>query len=613
MKKRIISLLAYSCFWLALCVFARLLFILAQYKTSFEFRIDELTAIFLHGIKLDLSVTAYFIALPALFLIVTIWIQGNWYKTAIKWYSFFLIALSSVIIVVDAVLYSYWGFRMDYTPFTYLKTPTEAMASVSLFKIILCFLAILSLVCLFIALYKKIINKFFGGFDRIKKRIAATLFFTLLFASLIIPIRGGVGIAPINAGTVYFSPKMFLNHAAVNVIWNVGTTAFGKKPIKNPYQFEDKAVAAAIVDSLLHDKGNPMKVLNNQTPNILIIALESFSGYTIGALGGDSTVTPCFNKFAEEGILFTEFYASGNRTDKGMPAILNGYPAQPTQSIIKEPKKSQSLPSLVRILTERGYNSSFWYGGDINFANFKSFVIGSGFQNLITKNNFSSESYNSKWGVHDHILFNALKDSMQNPIEPFLTVVLTLSSHEPFDVPMETVIKGSDNMSKYKNSVFYADKSLGEFINWAKTTDWWQTTLVILVADHCGRASESQPVYSPELFKIPMLWMGGALDTTGLKITKYGDQTDIPLTVLGQLGIDAEFPFGKNLLSPESASFSFYVYNEGLGFLTDTTKYIYDHKMKSHIVKEDKGSGFTEKTGKAYLQVLFDDYLERGK
>jgi phosphoglycerol transferase MdoB-like AlkP superfamily enzyme len=200
---------------------------------------------------------------------------------------------------------------------------------------------------------------------------------------------------------------------------------------------------------------------------------------------------------------------------------------------------------------------------------------------------------------------------MQNPKKPFFTVVLTLSSHEPFDVPMETVIKGNDNMSKYKNSVFYADKSLGEFIDWAKTTEWWENTLVILVADHCARASESQPVYSPELFKIPMLWMGGALDTTGLKIAKYGDHTDIPLTLLGQLGISAEFPFGKDLLSPESASFAFYVYNEGFGFLTDTTKYIYDHKMRNHIIKADKGSDFTEKAGKAYLQVLFDDYLGR--
>ncbi|MBI5008054.1 MAG: LTA synthase family protein [Bacteroidia bacterium] len=322
-------------------------------------------------------------------------------------------------------------------------------------------------------------------------------------------------------------------------------------------------------------------------------------------------MTPNINRYAREGILFSEFFASGTRTDKAMPAILNGYPAQPAQSIIKEPKKSQSLPSLVRILSEKGYNSSFWYGGEINFANFKSFVIGSGFRSIITKEYFDPESYNSKWGVHDHILFEALKDSMKNVKEPFLNVVLTLSSHEPFDVPMETVIKGDDNISKYKNSVYYADKTLGDFIEWAKQTDWWKNTLVIMVADHCGRVSETQPVFTTELFKIPMIWTGGAVKSGSRKIDKHGDQTDIPITVLNQLGINVVFPFGKDLLSDASNSYSFYTYNEGFGFVTDSSIYVYDHKLKNQVIKEGSGSDFAERAGKAYLQVLFDDYLKR--
>lgn len=582
---------------------------LAQYKISSGFGAGELAAAFMHGIRLDVSATAYFIALPALFLVLTVWIDGNWYRIAVKWYSFLLTGMAMIIIVADSVLYSYWGFRMDYTPFLYLKTPAEAMASASLFSIICTVAAILILTSLFIAYYLKAVDKFFSDFGRVKNRIAATALFMLIFASLIIPVRGGVGIAPINAGTVYFSKDMFLNHAAVNAVWNVGNSAFEQKPTENPYVFGDKQAAHEIVDSLRKGQkhAEPVKILNNRTPNILIVMLESFSGY----LAGDSTVTPCLNRFAREGILFTEFYASGTRTASGAPAILSGYPAQPTLSIIKEPKKSQTLPSLAGILTGKGYSSSFWYGGEINFANFKSFVIGSGFQNMVTQNNFSSEHYNSKWGVHDHILFDALADSLQNARQPFFTAVLTLSSHEPFDVPMETVIKGNDNVSKYKNSVFYTDKSLGEFIDRAKTTEWWKSTLVILVADHCARVSESDPVYSPRLFKIPMLWIGGALDTAGLKIARHGDQTDIPLTVSGQLGIDAEFPFGKDLLAPQGASYSFYTYNEGFGFITDTSEYIYDHKLKNHVVKKDSGSGFAEKVGKAYLQVLFDDYLER--
>ncbi len=611
MKKRLIALGIYSLFWLMVFFTGRLFFILFQYKSSFGNSFGELLATFLNGVKLDISTTGYYLAIPMLLMMPDILFPGKWYRMIIRWYTFFLILLSSVIIVADSILYSYWGFRMDYTPFMYLKTPEEAMASVSTFKAVMVFLAIALLTGFFIVMYRKTTDGFMGEHGTVKSKAVALPVFIILFASLIIPIRGGFGIAPINAGSVYFSPKMFLNHTAVNAVWNVGTSAFTQKPVTNPYQFGDINSAKQLIDSLKSNKGVTEPVLTTDKPNILILVLESFSGYVVGAVGGDSLVTPNINRYAREGILFTEFFASGTRTDKAMPAILNGYPAQPAQSIIKEPKKSQSLPSLVRILSEKGYNSSFWYGGEINFANFKSFVIGSGFRSVITKEYFDPESYNSKWGVHDHILFEALKDSMKKVKEPFLNVVLTLSSHEPFDVPMETVIKGDDNISKYKNSVYYADKIMGEFIEWAKTTAWWKNTLVIMVTDHCGRVSESQGVYTTELFKIPMVWTGGAVKEGSRIIDKHGDQTDIPITLFNQLGINVVFPFGKDLFSDGSNSYSFYTYNEGFGFVTDSSIYVYDHKLKDQVIKEGKGADFAEKAGKAYLQVLFDDYLKR--
>ncbi|MEI6048450.1 MAG: sulfatase-like hydrolase/transferase [Bacteroidota bacterium] len=611
MQKRLIALAYYALFWLIFFFTARLFFILSQYHDAFQNSIGELIATFWHGSALDVSTIGYYLLIPVLFAIPGIWFNGNRYKFFIKYYSYLLIVFSSVIVVADANLYSYWGFRMDYTPIFYLKTPGEAMASVSTMKTILFFVAIALLASFFIFFYNKLIDRLFIGFKRIRFRLAGALFFMILWGALIIPIRGGFGVAPINAGTVYFSKKMFLNHSAINAIWNVGTSALTHKPVKNPYEFGDITAAIALVDKLTVKKGTPEKVLNSDHPNILFLVLESFSGYLIGPLGGDSLVTPNFNRYVKEGILFSDFYASGTRTDKAMSAILNGYPAQPAQSIIKEPKKSQSLPGLVKIFAEQGYNSSFWYGGEINFANFNSFVIGSGFSEIITKNNFNPEYYNSKWGVHDHVLFEALEDSMKINKEPFLKVVLTLSSHEPFDVPDDPVFKGSDNLTKYKNSVFYADKSLGTFLDWAKGTDWWKNTLVILVADHCCRISTGIPVYSREIFKIPMLWIGGALSCKGAKVEKFGSQVDIPITLLDQLGLKGNFPFGKDLLSDESKSFAFYTYNEGFAFITDSSAVIYDQKLKKPVLTEGKDTDYAEKNGKAYLQVLFNDYLKR--
>jgi phosphoglycerol transferase MdoB-like AlkP superfamily enzyme len=195
--------------------------------------------------------------------------------------------------------------------------------------------------------------------------------------------------------------------------------------------------------------------------------------------------------------------------------------------------------------------------------------------------------------------------------EPFLKVILTLSSHEPFDVPMEPVFKGSDDMTKYKNSVYYTDNTLGSFLDWAKGTDWWKNTLIIMVADHAARIYSDMPNYEKNVFKIPMLWVGGALSRRGLRIEKLGTQVDIPITLLDQLGISSNFPFSKDLLSDQSKSFAFYTYNEGFGFLTDSSAVAVDLKSKMTVLSEGRDPGYAERDGKAYLQVLFNDYLKR--
>jgi phosphoglycerol transferase MdoB-like AlkP superfamily enzyme len=611
MKKRFSALGLYILFWLSFFILARVFFILVQHNDAFKNSPGELFGTFMHGMALDISTTGYYLMLPMLVAVAGIFLTGNWYRIFIRLYTYLLIVFSSLIVVADANLYSYWGFRMDYTPMLYLKTPGEAIASVSTLMELTFFLTVILLSLLFVYVYRKLIDNKFRDLGIVRHPLADSVLFLLLTGSLIIPIRGGFGVAPINAGSVYFSKKMFLNHTAINAVWNVGTSAFTQKPVKNPYNYGDQADARTLVDSLTVKRGIPQKFLSVEKPNVLVIVLESFSGFLIGPLGGDSLVTPNFNRYAKEGILFSNFYASGTRTDKAMPAILNGYPAQPAQSIIKEPKKTQSLQSLVKIFNGHGYQSAFWYGGDINFANFKSFVIGSGFDKIVTEDNFRPEDYNSKWGVHDHIMFKTFEDSMKVVSEPFFDVVLTLSSHEPFDVPMEPVFTGNDNMTKYKNSVYYADKALGSFLDWAKTTEWWQNTLIIMVADHCCRISTDVPNGSRGIFRIPMVWTGGALNVSGLKIEKTGGQVDIANTLLNQVGFEGSFPFGKDLLSKDSKSFAFYTYNEGFGFITDSSAVQYDQKVKKVVVSDGKDPGFAETNGKAYLQVLFDDYLKR--
>jgi len=132
-----------------------------------------------------------------------------------------------------------------------------------------------------------------------------------------------------------------------------------------------------------------------------------------------------------------------------------------------------------------------------------------------------------------------------------------------------------------------------------------------MVADHCCRISEDMLIYAPYSFKIPMVWAGGALSKKRMRVKKAGSQVDIPLTLLDQMGVKGEFPFAKDLLSADSYSFAFYTYNEGFGFITDSSKVAYDQKLRNFVLREGTDIETAEKNGKAYLQVLFNDYLKR--
>jgi phosphoglycerol transferase MdoB-like AlkP superfamily enzyme len=176
---------------------------------------------------------------------------------------------------------------------------------------------------------------------------------------------------------------------------------------------------------------------------------------------------------------------------------------------------------------------------------------------------------------------------------------------------MEPVFEGKDDLTKFRNSVYYTDKTVGNFIAWAKTTEWWKNTLVVLIADHCRRNTLDDLVFSQKIFKIPMLWLGGALKAGGKRIEKLGTQVDIPVTLLNQLDLPGEFPFGKDLLSDKSNSFAFYVYNEGFAFITDSSTFIYDHKLGAPVLNSGPDPEINERLGKAFLQVLYDDYMKR--
>ena len=408
-----------------------------------------------------------------------------------------------------------------------------------------------------------------------------------LTATMIIPVRGGFGIAPMNPGKVYFSQNVFANQAALNGIWNLmyGLSKSGDMYRQYPNHV-DEEIAQSWFDSIFNEKNAGTVVLRVKKPNVVIILLESFGSKLIEPLGGLEGVTPQFNRLAEEGLLFSNIFAAGDRSDKGIVSVLSGFPAQSTQSVIKFPLKSSKLPTISEAFDSLGYSTIFYYGGDPDFANIRSYLYSAKFRQLVTQDDFPKSYRNSKWGVHDEHVFERLLTDLDSASAPFFKFFFTLSSHEPFEIPSNFKFSGSNEVNKYKSSVFYTDSCLGRFFDEAKTRDWYDSTLFILVADHGHRLPGNDPIYSAKKFRIPMLWLGGAVDTTG-RIEKTASQFDLAATLLEQVGIDSKsYPFSRNILSARN-SFAYYVFNDGFGYVTDSSQFVWDHVSQKPILPAD--------------------------
>ena len=610
MKKRLIIFFCYALFWLCFFIISKILFLLYHISLSSELGFIESFRVIIHGLKLDISLTGYILMFSGLLFTFTSFSEGKWLKYILNSLTILLLFVFCTVIVSDLELYRNWGYRMDTTPLLYLATPEEAVASINPWLISLLIALIIVFFTVSLFFYLKYFNKMFK--DLRPGNWKPCLSFLLLSAVMILPIRGGFGIAPINTGTVYFSNNTFANHAAVNVIWNLAYSLVNLKSVDNPYLFLEKDEAKNIVNGLYNDHGKTMKVLNSEQPNILVIILESFTSKIIEVLGGEKGITPNFNKLSKEGILFKNFYASGDRSDKGLVSILSGYPAQPVSSIINFPQKTQSLPFITRDLKKEGYHTALYYGGDIDFANFRSYFINAQFDDIISKDDFEPSTYNAKWGVHDHIVFNKFFKDINESKIPFFKVLFTLSSHEPFDVPMETVIAGEGEENKFFNSAFYTDKCIGEFIEKVKKKTWWENTLIIFLADHGARLPGNSTNFEEMKFKIPMLWIGGAINKHDTVITTYSSQTDIPKTILNQINIkNNQYVFSKDIFSVSCPSFAFYSFNNGFGFMRDDIHLVFDNISKQYIIREGKFPETDLAIGKAYLQVLYSDFMYR--
>ena len=608
MKKRIAYISLYFFTVLLIFILQKPLFMLYNGSIEKGFGFADYMQVMVHGASLDAATAGYLTAFPFLLVLISIWFRKFPLKKILYGYYILAAALISIIFVVDMALYTFWGFKLDASVFLYIDSPKEALASVSVGFILLRVLAIL----LLIALNSWVLLKITPSVLTVtRKRIAGTAGMLLLGGVLFIIIRGGVTESTSNIGQVYFSNEPFLNHSAVNPDFSLLSSMGKSQDFASEFNFFDEEKRAALFDGLYPttDGDSIIQVLNTKRPNILIILMEGFGGAFVEPLGGLPDVTPHFNRLSKEGIFFTNCYANSFRTDRGTVCTFSGYLGLPTASVMKIPAKSRTLPAIAEGLSKAGYKTDFLYGGDINFTNMKSYLLSTGYQRLTANTDFSlAEQTSNAWGVNDDITFEYLYNQLRNRKEegPWHTAFLTLSSHEPFEVPYHRL------EDKIPNAFAYTDECLGKFVDRLKQTPAWKDLLVICLPDHGFYYPREGSNAMPRFYHIPLLWLGGAVKQP-MQVDKIMNQTDLAATLLGQLGLEhTAFTFSRNVLGSDyKYPFAFYSFNNGFSFRDSTGVTVFDNNSGSILFDEPEADESRLDKGKAILQTVYDDLGNR--
>ncbi|MCC6462364.1 MAG: LTA synthase family protein [Saprospiraceae bacterium] len=436
---------------------------------------------------------------------------------------------------------------------------------------------------------------------------------------LLLAIRGGLGVMPINESAVYYSPFLFNNHAATNAAWHMLHSLIETHQTENHYHFMPDEEARKSVEALyLRDPMVPkqhtwLRIPEGQRPNILFIMMESMTAQVVEELGGEKGVCPNLGRLAREGLLFDQCYSSGYRTDQGLVAVLGGFPAQPDQSIVLLEDKAAKLPSVPKMLKKEGYQTAFFYGGELTFANIGVWLRHQQFEQIISESDFYGSEVTQRWGADDRHVFQKALQHLNKIHQPFFANILTLSLHPPFDVPYESRWNGSAERDKFLHSAAFADFAIGEFFQQASQSAWFANTLFVLVADHGHYNPGGVRMDSPVSRQVPLIFTGPLIDAAwrGRRISTIGNHHDIPATILEELGLPTtDFAWSKDLLAEPTKPFAYYTNENGLGWVSEMGTGFYGFQSGQWQMYAGGLDSTANTAAKAYLQTLYNDFLK---
>lgn len=609
-------------FWLLICFIDRIIFVSFFYDKIGGARSEEIFRMFYHGLSLDLSTVAYISALP--FVIYSLLSFFPKWQPSRRWlhvYTFLLLSLFFIVSFINVNVYREWGDKISKRAVeTFLDSPSGALASAESTPILVPIIGIIISVTanyyLYLLLFRNI------QFGNIKSRWGMALRFLLGAALIFTFIRGGYGRATLNPSKAYYSDVTFNNHGAVSTQWALLRDYFKSSTLmKSPYQFfpNDDSLSKYLEPVFAANPDSAVNVLTVERPNVVLVLLEGFVGDLVESMGGEKGVTPNLEKFIQQGLFFDQIYSASDRSDKGVIGTFSGFPAQGPESIIKYISKHEKMHAFMQELHSAGYQNSFYHGGQSEFYNVKSFMLTHGVERVVDNANFSATEERVSWGVSDHVVFDRMIKDLREEKTPFYSSIFTLVNHEPFQLKGAYKFGSDSNANKFRSTAYYTDSVLNEFVEKAKREAWYKNTLFVVIADHGHRLpAEKYELSHPNRFHIPMLMFGEVLkpEFKGKKITQIGNQTDLAVTLLNQLGLPTNhYPWSRNLLNPTTPQVAFYNSKDAFGIITAEQTVSFDNigKVINYEANKDYPAAKTDSLlniAKAYYQSVYNQFLK---
>lgn len=570
---------------------------------------------YLNALSLDIASASILIVIPWLLLLLNSLVKSSLIKVLMFLYTLAALFLSTAIYIIELGIYNEWEEKPTFKIFNYLKHPDEAIASNPM--ILTLILSIILIVAL--RIFYKITRRVYAGYNVKTKRnyLAAFLFF-LIAPFIFLGARGGYKEIPISQASVYFSKHKVYNDLAISTVYNFGHSITENQSVidgKNHYEIKlDEKKKESILEKFMATPKDAEResILTTTRPNIVLIVWESLAGDFIDTPKYQEVV-PNVMKLSEEGILFTNAYSSATLSHEGLPSIISGWPAIAGTYMTNLPSKFYKLPFLTQTLKANDYSSMFLFGGQLRYGNLTSYMYGSGFDIIEENSNIELPSeQEGVLGYHDGYMLDYLKQKTSKLKEPFFSSMFTLSSHSPYDQPVQDVIKWGGSDMEYFNSVYYTDKSVGEFIESAKKEPWYDNTLFIIVADHSHHTPYGWARYDPRWHHIPMLFYGEVIKKKyrGYKYEKIASQRDIAATLLSQMELDhSKFHWSRDLFAKEYQENAYIVVDNGFGLITKDGSLSYDLRA-DRLLHSDGDTTGMKIEGNVYMEKLLQTYLD---